>query len=65
MADFIAQATSKNKGLFKKKAQAAGESTQAYASQESDAPGKLGKEARLASTLMGLGKKKGLQNLQK
>lgn len=65
MADFIAKATSKHKGLFKKKAEAAGESTAEYAAQEHDAPGALGKEARLAQTLMGMhkGKKKGLNKL--
>jgi hypothetical protein len=52
--DFIQKATSKHPGLFRKKAEAAGESTAEYASQEADAPGKLGKEARLAKTLMGL-----------
>ena len=57
MANFIKQATSKHKGLFKKKAQAAGMSTAAYAAKEASAPGKLGKEARLAQTLMGLKKK--------
>lgn len=64
MANFIQKATSKNKGLFKAKAQAAGETTAEYASEESGAPGTLGKEARLASTLMGMNKKKGLQNLK-
>jgi hypothetical protein len=65
MANFIAQATSKHKGLFKKKAEDAGESTAEYAKNEYDAPGALGKEARLASTLMGMhkGKKKGLKKL--
>jgi hypothetical protein len=46
------------KGVFKKKAEAAGMSTAAYAEKEKDAPGKLGKEARLAQTLMSMGSKK-------
>ena len=39
-----------HKGAFRAKAQAAGESTQAYAEKEKHAPGKLGKQARLALT---------------
>ena len=46
------------KGIFKAKAQAAGESTAAYAAQEAHAPGKLGAQAREAQTLMKLGKRK-------
>jgi hypothetical protein len=48
------------KGVFKKKAEAAGMSTAAYAEKEKGAPGELGHEARLAQTLMGMhkGKKK-------
>ncbi len=38
------------KGVFGAKAKAAGMSTQAYAAKEKNAPGKLGKEARLAQT---------------
>ena len=45
------------KGVFKAKAEAAGMSTKAYAEKEKDAPGTLGKEARLATTLMGMGHK--------
>lgn len=58
MANFIAKATSNSHGQFKAKAEAAGMSTSAYASKESGAPGKLGKQARLAETLIGLGHKK-------
>jgi hypothetical protein len=54
MANWIKQATSKHKGLFGKKAKAAGKSTHAYAEAKQNAPGKLGKEARLALTLGGL-----------
>jgi hypothetical protein len=38
------------KGVFKAKAEKAGMSTAAYAAKERGAPGKLGKEARLAET---------------
>jgi hypothetical protein len=38
------------KGVFKAKAERAGMSTAAYAAKEKGAPGKLGKEARLAQT---------------
>jgi len=47
-----------HKGVFKAKAEEAGETTPEYAEQESNAPGTLGKQARLAKTLMGLKKKK-------
>ena len=46
------------RGVFKKKAEAAGMSTAAYAKKEAGASGALGKEARLAETLMGMHKKK-------
>lgn len=39
-----------NKGKFAAKAEAAGKSTAEYAAEKADAPGKLGKEARLART---------------
>jgi hypothetical protein len=45
-----------NKGAFGKKAAAAGESTSAYASKEKGAPGKTGRQARLAQVLGGLRK---------
>jgi hypothetical protein len=38
------------KGVFAAKAKAAGMSTAAYAAKKKNAPGKLGKEARLAQT---------------
>lgn len=47
-----------HKGKFKAKAEAAGMSTRAYAAKEAGASGTLGKEARLAQTLMGMKKKK-------
>lgn len=46
------------RGVFKAKAEAAGESTKQFAAEKKDAPGALGKQARLAQTLMGMGKKK-------
>lgn len=54
---FIKAAVGDNKGKFKAKAEAAGESTAAYAAEKSGAPGTLGKEARLAKTLIGMHKK--------
>jgi hypothetical protein len=57
--NFIKQAINpKNKGQFKAKAKRAGKSTAQFAQQEATAPGKLGKQARLAKTLMGLNKGK-------
>ena len=56
--NWIAGATSKAHGQFAKKAKKAGMSTAAYASKKAGAGGKLGREARLAKTLMGLGKKR-------
>jgi transcription antitermination factor NusA-like protein len=52
-----------HKGLFKEKAEHAGKSTKEYAEEKSSAPGKLGKEARLAKSLMGM--HKGGHNLRK
>lgn len=52
-AHFIAQATAHAHGQFAAKARAAHMTTRAYAEQEKDAKGKLGKEARLALVLMG------------
>jgi hypothetical protein len=50
--NWIAGATSNAHGQFRRKAQAAGMSTRAYAAKEAGAPGKTGKQARLAKTLM-------------
>jgi hypothetical protein len=48
------------KGVFKAKAEAAGKTTREYAAEHAGDKGTLGKEARLAETLMGMhhGKKK-------
>jgi hypothetical protein len=40
----------KRPGAFKAKAEKAGMSTAAYAAKEKNAPGRLGKQARLAQT---------------
>lgn len=40
-----------HKGAFKAKADAAGKSTAEFAAEKADAPGKTGKQARLAETL--------------
>lgn len=58
MANWIKDATSNSHGQFRKKAEAAGMSTLAYAHKEANAPGKLGKQARLAETLIGEGRKR-------
>jgi hypothetical protein len=52
--NWIAKATSNSHGQFRRKAEAAGMSTRAYANKEASAPGKTGKQARLAKTLMGM-----------
>lgn len=54
---WIAKATANAHGQFRAKAQAAGESTREYAEKEKNAPGRTGKQARLALTLMGMRKK--------
>lgn len=43
-----------HKGEFRKKAEKAGESTREFAEEKASAPGKLGKQARLAETLMSM-----------
>lgn len=43
-----------HKGEFKAKAEKAGKPTAEYAEEKASAPGKLGKQARLATALMGL-----------
>jgi hypothetical protein len=48
----------KRPGAFKAKAKAAGKSTAEFAREKADAPGRLGKQARLAETLMGMNKGK-------
>jgi hypothetical protein len=55
--NWIAGAVSKGKGAFSAKAKKAGMSTAAFAAKKATAPGKLGKEARLAQTLGKMRKK--------
>lgn len=56
--NFIKKAVGDNKGKFSAKAKAAGKTTAEYASEKASAPGTLGKEARLAETLMHLRRRK-------
>lgn len=51
---WIKSATANAHGQFREKAEKAGETTREFAEQKKDAPGKIGKEARLAETLMGM-----------
>ena len=53
---WIKKATEGGKGKFAAKAKAAGKTTKQFAAEKADAPGKLGKEARLAETLMSMHK---------
>lgn len=55
--NWIAKATSQNKGSFSGAAKKAGESTAEYADEKAGAKGKMGKRARLAQTLMAMRKK--------
>ncbi len=54
---WIKKATENAHGQFKAKAEAAGKSTRAYAEEHAHDSGKLGKQARLAKSLMGMHKK--------
>lgn len=54
---WIKSATKNAHGQFAAKAKAAGESTREFAAEKASAPGVLGKQARLAKTLMGMNKK--------
>ena len=56
---FVSKATSNSHGQFRAKAEKAGETTREFAREKEHAPGKLVKQARLAETLMGLGKRRG------
>lgn len=55
----------KHPGVFKAKAEAAGKTTREYASEHAGDSGTLGKEARLATTLMGMHKGKRLRDAYK
>lgn len=54
---WINGATKGAHGQFAAKAKAAGKSTKEFAKEKASAPGKTGKQARLAETLMGMNKK--------
>lgn len=57
--NWIKQAVPKaRRGVFKAKAEAAGQSTAAFAKKHDGDKGTLGKQARLAETLIGMGAKK-------
>jgi hypothetical protein len=60
MANWIKKGASKHPGLFKKKAERAGETTREYAEEKKGAGGKLGKEANFALNAMGAAKKRHL-----
>jgi len=65
MANWIAKATSNSHGQFRAKAKKAGMSTKAYARKEAGKPGKTGKQARLAETLMGMHHKESKEGRKK
>lgn len=51
---WIKAATENSHGQFRKKAEAAGETTREYAGEHAGDSGRLGKQARLAKALMGM-----------
>lgn len=51
---WIKGAVEGGKGAFKAKAEAAGKTTREFAAEKAGAPGKVGKEARLAETLLSM-----------
>lgn len=55
---WIKAATENAHGQFRKKAEAAGKTTRAFAKEHEGDSGKTGAQARLAENLMGLSKKK-------
>ena len=55
---WIAKATSNAHGQFAAKATRAGKTTREFAAEKASAPGTLGKQARLAETLMGMNRGK-------
>ena len=54
---WVQAATEGAHGQFAAKAEDAGETTREFAKTHESSPGKLGKQARLAETLMGFSKK--------
>jgi len=55
---WIQKATENAHGQFRRKAEAAGETTREFAKEHENFPGKLGRQARLAENLMAAGRKK-------
>jgi hypothetical protein len=55
---WIKKAVAGGKGVFSSKAEKAGKTTKEFAAEHSGDAGTLGKEARLAKTLMGMGHKR-------
>lgn len=55
----------KRPGAFRAKARKAGMSTRAYAQEMKNEPGRTGRQARLALTLMGMGAKKQADAVEK
>lgn len=51
---WVQGATENAHGQFRRRAEAAGETTRQFAKEKDGAPGLLGKQARLAETLIGL-----------
>ena len=51
---WVKKATANAHGQFRRKAEAAGESTRAFAQEHEHSPGRLGRQAGLADNLMGL-----------
>lgn len=62
---WISGATTNAHGQFRKKAEAAGKTTREFAAEHAGDPGKLGKQARLAETLMGMHKSKSREERKK
>jgi hypothetical protein len=62
---WIAKATSNAHGQFRRKAEAAGESTKTFAAEHKGDSGLTGKQARLALALMGASHKGARHNLYK
>lgn len=62
---WIQKATANAHGQFRRKAEAAGKTTREFASEHSGDSGTLGKQARLAETLMGMHHSKSREDRKK
>lgn len=60
MAKRWIKAATANSGQFRKKAEAAGKTTREFAAEHESDGGKIGEQARLAETLMGMSRRKAL-----